>query len=203
MTTILAWRRTAPLRNAYWVRFANSIAWCPSAGTPCRSPAVRGKKRCRMHGGAKGSGAPRGNQNALKHGLYTREAIEERRALRQLIRARNGCSRKSVKAPFPVPVRIWCTPGPPTPSLVSMKIPAVSSRSAECRPRSLTSSADRHGDELLLVSQWAYLPCTHRILFEPLRDVVGHRAASFQLVDVVDCEIVPHVAGDEVDRHAA
>ncbi len=39
-----------------------------------------------MHGGAKGSGAPRGNQNALKHGLYTREAIEERRALRQLIR---------------------------------------------------------------------------------------------------------------------
>ena len=27
-----------------------------------------------MHGGAKGSGAPRGNQNALKHGLTTAEA---------------------------------------------------------------------------------------------------------------------------------
>jgi len=55
-------------------------------GQSCRSPAVRGKKRCRMHGGAKGSGAPRGNQNALKHGLYTKQAIEERKSLRQLIR---------------------------------------------------------------------------------------------------------------------
>ena len=40
-------------------------------GTPCRSPAVAGKTRCRMHGGANGSGAPKGNTNALKHGLYT------------------------------------------------------------------------------------------------------------------------------------
>ncbi len=40
-----------------------------------------------MHGGAEGSGAPKGNKNALKHGLYTREAIEERRQLRQLIKA--------------------------------------------------------------------------------------------------------------------
>jgi len=55
-------------------------------GTPCNSPAVSGKKRCRMHGGAPGTGAPKGNQNALKHGLYTREAIEDRRALRQLMR---------------------------------------------------------------------------------------------------------------------
>jgi hypothetical protein len=39
-----------------------------------------------MHGGAPGSGAPRGNQNALKYGLYTREAIEERRQLRALLR---------------------------------------------------------------------------------------------------------------------
>ncbi len=53
---------------------------------PCKSPAVLGKKRCRMHGGAKGSGAPVGNQNALKHGLYTEKAIQERKAIRQLIR---------------------------------------------------------------------------------------------------------------------
>ena len=39
-----------------------------------------------MHGGAPGSGAPRGNKNALKHGLYTREAIEERRKLQALMR---------------------------------------------------------------------------------------------------------------------
>ena len=41
------------------------------SGSPCRSPAVAGKNRCRMHGGAKGSGAPRGNKNALKHGAFT------------------------------------------------------------------------------------------------------------------------------------
>ncbi len=40
-----------------------------------------------MHGGAVGSGAPRGNKNALKHGLYTRETLEERRQIRQLIKA--------------------------------------------------------------------------------------------------------------------
>jgi hypothetical protein len=56
------------------------------SGSPCRSPAVDGKRRCRMHGGASGSGAPKGNQNALKHGLYTREAIQERKELRALLR---------------------------------------------------------------------------------------------------------------------
>lgn len=56
------------------------------SGEPCRSPAVSGKERCRMHGGAKGSGAPKGNQNALKHGLYTRETMAERRELNRMIR---------------------------------------------------------------------------------------------------------------------
>lgn len=39
-----------------------------------------------MHGGAKGSGAPLGNQNALKHGAYTREALERRAQMRALVR---------------------------------------------------------------------------------------------------------------------
>ena len=56
------------------------------SGKPCQSPTVRGRKRCRMHGGAKGSGAPPGNRNAMKHGLYTRLAIEERKMLNRLIR---------------------------------------------------------------------------------------------------------------------
>lgn len=56
------------------------------SGTPCQAPAVSGKKRCRMHGGAKGSGAPIGNRNALKHGMYTRAAIADRKALRDLMR---------------------------------------------------------------------------------------------------------------------
>jgi hypothetical protein len=50
------------------------------------SPAVGGKRRCRMHGGSHGSGAPRGNENARKHGLYTRAAIEQRRQLLDLVR---------------------------------------------------------------------------------------------------------------------
>jgi hypothetical protein len=56
------------------------------SGRPCKSPSVRGKKRCRMHGGAPGSGAPRGNKNALKHGRYTREAIAERVHIGELVR---------------------------------------------------------------------------------------------------------------------
>jgi uncharacterized protein YjcR len=56
------------------------------SGKPCNSPAVRGKKRCRMHGGAPGSGAPLGNQNALKHGVYTRKALDERRSMQELLR---------------------------------------------------------------------------------------------------------------------
>jgi hypothetical protein len=55
-------------------------------GSPCRSPPVRGKNRCRMHGGAKGSGAKHNNQNALKHGLTTREAKLHRREIREAIK---------------------------------------------------------------------------------------------------------------------
>ena len=56
------------------------------SGKPCQSPAVRGKRRCRMHGCASGSGAPIGNKNALRHGHYTAEAIARRRELSELIR---------------------------------------------------------------------------------------------------------------------
>jgi uncharacterized protein YjcR len=38
-----------------------------------------------MHGGAEGSGAPKGNQNALKRGRFTKEARQNRKALRELI----------------------------------------------------------------------------------------------------------------------
>ena len=51
----------------------------------CRSPAVHGKERCRMHGGAQGSGAPRANQNARKHGLFTGDAIAGRRRIQALL----------------------------------------------------------------------------------------------------------------------
>jgi hypothetical protein len=54
-------------------------------GGSCRSPAVRGKRRCRMHGGAPGSGAPKGNQNAHRHGLFTGGAIAERKQIQALL----------------------------------------------------------------------------------------------------------------------
>jgi len=39
-----------------------------------------------MHGGADGSGAPVGNCNALKHGHFTREAIAERKRIREFLK---------------------------------------------------------------------------------------------------------------------
>lgn len=58
------------------------------AGTPCRSPAMT-NGRCRMHGG-RSPGAPIGNANARKHGLYTADTIAERRELAALIRSMRG-----------------------------------------------------------------------------------------------------------------
>lgn len=55
------------------------------SGETCRAPALRGRTRCRMHGGAWGSGAPFGNGNAVKHGFFTSEAIEERRLVRTVL----------------------------------------------------------------------------------------------------------------------
>ncbi|RYG30842.1 MAG: hypothetical protein EON93_14045 [Burkholderiales bacterium] len=54
------------------------------SGSSCRSPAVHGAQRCRMHGG-KGSGAPVGNCNAQKHGRYGHEMNDRRRRVRGLL----------------------------------------------------------------------------------------------------------------------
>jgi len=84
--------RKAAKRNGKHVRSTRSMLESPRCGAktrsgrPCRAPAVFDKKRCRMHGGAHGSGAPKGNQNALKQGLYTKDAREERRKTRERIR---------------------------------------------------------------------------------------------------------------------
>jgi hypothetical protein len=47
-----------------------------------------------MHGGAPGSGPPRGNRNARKHGLFTRDAIAERKRIQALL----GEARKFLQA---------------------------------------------------------------------------------------------------------
>jgi hypothetical protein len=74
------------LRNTTAMRLSPRCGAKTRAGHPCVAPAVRGKQRCRMHGGAPGSGAPAGNRNALKEGLFTSFAIEERRQANALLR---------------------------------------------------------------------------------------------------------------------
>ncbi len=54
------------------------------SGRPCQAPAVRGCNVCRFHG-ARG-GAPKGIRNGMyRHGLYTLEAKDERRAINDLL----------------------------------------------------------------------------------------------------------------------
>ena len=55
----------------------------------CGAPAERGKSVCRFHG-ARG-GAPKGKANgAYRHGLFTAEALKERRLLAALLMASKG-----------------------------------------------------------------------------------------------------------------
>ncbi len=68
------------------------------AGHPCRQAAVRGRRRCRMHGGANGSGGPPGERNGnFKRGTYTRDA----KALRMVTRAKVREIRALIQAAKP------------------------------------------------------------------------------------------------------
>ncbi|WP_346771822.1 HGGxSTG domain-containing protein [Bradyrhizobium sp. 170] len=53
------------------------------SGKPCQSPGMP-NGRCRMHGGPS-PGAPKGNQNAFKHGRYSASSIQHRRQIAALI----------------------------------------------------------------------------------------------------------------------
>jgi ribosomal protein L32 len=82
-----------PMRQASVARRLANMAKAPRcgaktrAGHSCRQAAVKGRSRCRMHGGAKGSGGPRGDRNGnFKRGLWTRESVEMRKAARAKVR---------------------------------------------------------------------------------------------------------------------
>jgi hypothetical protein len=63
---------------------ANRCGAKTRSGAPCKSAPVKGRRRCRMHGGAHGSGAPSGSRNGnYKHGRYTAEVVATRRWLRE------------------------------------------------------------------------------------------------------------------------
>jgi hypothetical protein len=51
-----------------------------------------------MHGGAQGSGAPRGNKNALKSGYYTREAKAKRKFIGMFLRDSRDLIQKAKRA---------------------------------------------------------------------------------------------------------
>ena len=61
------------------------------SGRPCKGPAMK-NGRCRMHGGkSTGPRTPEGLEQSkkanFKHGLYSAEALEERRYISQLLRS--------------------------------------------------------------------------------------------------------------------
>jgi hypothetical protein len=56
------------------------------AGGACQNPAIRDRKRCRLHGG-RSPGAPKGRQNGnFTDGSFTTEAVAERQWLRSVVR---------------------------------------------------------------------------------------------------------------------
>src|SRR5437899_2097250 len=73
------------MRQPLRVSHMSQVSKCGAktrAGSPCRRPPVRGRKRCRLHGGLS-PGAPRGSRNGnYTNGEWTREALEERRWVR-------------------------------------------------------------------------------------------------------------------------
>ena len=74
------------IRNTDPMRASRRCDARTRAGGACRAPAMHSKKRCRLHGGAPGSGAPRANRNARKHGRFTADAIAERRRIEALLK---------------------------------------------------------------------------------------------------------------------
>ena len=76
-------RATAHLAN---MRQAPRCGAKTRAGGTCQCPAIRGRNRCRLHGG-RSTGAPKGSANGnFTAGEFTAEAIEERQWLRSVVR---------------------------------------------------------------------------------------------------------------------
>src|SRR5262249_2418162 len=72
--------------NIATAAFGDNPGAAVSLPKPCRSPATK-KGRCRLHGGARGSGAPSGERNGqFRHGERTKAAIAERRKFSALLK---------------------------------------------------------------------------------------------------------------------
>lgn len=60
-------------------------ATAKSTGQRCCQAAMKGKRVCYIHGG-KSPGAPKGNKNAARHGLYSKEVAELMKQARMTIK---------------------------------------------------------------------------------------------------------------------
>lgn len=80
--------KTTPCNGQKFYTFNNAPRCLAKtrSGTACQSPAVHGKKRCRLHGCGRGSGAPKGNAFAVTHGQTTALAKAFRQEVRQVIK---------------------------------------------------------------------------------------------------------------------
>ena len=68
------------------IRAARRCGAKTRAGGSCLCPAIRDRKRCRLHGG-RSPGAPSGRDNGnFKDGTFTVEAVEERLWLKSVVR---------------------------------------------------------------------------------------------------------------------
>src|SRR5215204_5373348 len=90
-----------PLHQADLARRLANMARAPRcgartrAGSPCKQAAVTGRRRCRMHGGAHGSGGPLGQRNGnYRHGHFTKRAAETKRWLRAMLEQANATCAK-------------------------------------------------------------------------------------------------------------
>ena len=116
-----------PMHPAQVSQHLSQAARCGArtrSGGPCRSPAVTGRRRCRMHGGAQGSGGPKGARNGnYKHGRYTAQTMATRQWMRGENSQTNGVdqhpSRPTVRT-HAAAVACWgelpsCSGSPPEP----------------------------------------------------------------------------------------
>jgi hypothetical protein len=113
--------RSGPLRNGNPRGDPNLAARCGArtrAGCACRAPAMRGKARCRMHGGA--STGPRTAEGLARlraartiHGRYGAEAVAFRRhcvVLRRRVRVLLGVVRCETRLPLALAARLRTMP---------------------------------------------------------------------------------------------
>ncbi|MGA0543690.1 HGGxSTG domain-containing protein [Brevundimonas sp. VNH65] len=77
---------THPEPLVYRLRRACRCGARTRAGTPCQSPAIKGRKRCRMHGG-RSPGAPKGEANGnYVSGRWTEETVRARALVKAMVK---------------------------------------------------------------------------------------------------------------------